>query len=91
MIQDPEDFEKAILRLPIQWISSNIKDEEKLELREKEFSEFIVNLANGYKNMFGDISFNRLMSCIEKHIGAHQNSANKFNRSILKSSRRIYF
>lgn len=90
VIQNQDDFIKSVQRLPIQWISHNIKDEKKLEMRHKELNEFLVNFSNGPKNMFGEISYNRLMNYLGKHIGAHQIPGNKLNRSIVKSSRRIY-
>ena len=91
IIQNQNDFIKAIQKFPIQWISCNIKDEVKIKQKQVEFDEFLVNLPNGYKNIFGEISFNKLMSTIGKHIGVHHSPSNKLNRSIVKSSRRIYF
>jgi hypothetical protein len=91
VILDQKIFVKAIQKLPINWISEHIKDEEKMEERKYEFSDFLSVLPNGFKNIFGEISLKRVIASFEPHMNARQSSPRKLHRTISKTSRRIYF
>jgi len=91
VITDEKVFSKAVQKLQIYWISENIKDEEKMEERKYELSEFFSIFPNAFKNIFGEISLKRVISNLESHQGVKQASPQKLNRTISKTSRRIYF
>ena len=101
VLTEEKDFIDAIKALPINWISENLtddksphsgsEDESKLQMRKDELAEFFPNLANGFKNVFGEISLKKLVYNLEPHLGVSQVSPQKLSRTISKTSRRIYF
>lgn len=91
VLLDQKVFTKAVQKLPIAWISENIRDEEKIEERKYELSDFLSVLLNGFKNIFGEISLKRVIASFEQHMNVHQPSPRKLLRTISKTSRRIYF
>ena len=101
VLTDENDFIKAVKSLEINWISDNLKDEksthedheydDRLHMREAELNNFYPALANGFKNLFGEISLKKVLSGLEPHIGVNQISPQKLHRTISKTARRIYF
>lgn len=91
VLADSKEFIKAVRRLPINWISENIKNDEKLEERKYELEDFFQVLADGLKNIFGEVSLKQVIKSFEPHLGVHQPSPQKLHRTISKTSRRIYF
>lgn len=89
VIQNQNDFIKAVYKLPIGWISANIKDNQLLQTRKAELSQFVLDLASGFKNMFGEVSFNRLNEKLKQHIGVHHSSPEKLHRTTSKTFRGI--
>lgn len=104
VITKDKDFIAAIQSLDINWISDNLLEgadersegtpnikDDKLKTREAELNEFYHILANGFRNIFGEISFKTTQSLLEPHLGINLASPQKMSRIINKSSRKIYF
>lgn len=90
ILLDPNNFINAVKKLPIAWISDNLK-EDMVEERQQEVELFIQNLVYSIKNVFGGLSLKRLISVFGSHLGVHQSTPLKPGRTMTRTSRQVQF
>lgn len=90
ILTDNTSFISAIKKLPIHWISDNLK-EDMIKERENELNNFILYLANCTKNIFGELSLKRLVSVFGPNLGVHQSTPLKAHRTLTRSTRKMIF
>ena len=81
---------KGVQKLPIQWISDNLK-EDMVEERQQELERFMENLPNSITNVHGELSLKRLMTIFGSNLGVHETVALKANRTMIRTPRQIKF
>jgi hypothetical protein len=90
VLMNTHDFTRAIKKLPLSWISENLK-EDMTEERKQEIEHFIKTLPNCIKNAFGELSLKRLVSVFGTNLGVHQSIPLKATRTMTRSSRQMRF
>lgn len=67
-----QQFINRLSQLDIQWISENVTEKIEVQQRQEAVNEFFQHLANGFKNVFGEICLKKVVERLEPHLGPNQ-------------------